>query len=112
MKRLLLTLCLLFATPAAATYNGQELQTWSNISATSAAFTLRGGLYGVTVIAGSWGTVTLQRLADDGSTYVTALTAFSANGYASAYLPSGTYKLTIASATGVYADVTSIITPQ
>jgi hypothetical protein len=35
----------------------------------------------------------LQRLAADGANYVTALTAFSADGYASVNLPGGTYQL-------------------
>jgi hypothetical protein len=35
----------------------------------------------------------------DGSTYVTCLTAFSANGYATVELPPGQYQLAVASAT-------------
>jgi hypothetical protein len=84
---------------------------WSNISATPAAFTLSGGLYGLTVMGTGFGTVTLQRLAPDASTYITVLTAFAANGYASVYLPSGTYQLAISSATAVYADLVSIDEP-
>ena len=69
--------------------NSLTVKSWSNISATPAVFTLPGGLYGVTVI-GTFGpgTISLQRLAPDGSTYVTVMTAFTAAGYASAYLPS------------------------
>jgi hypothetical protein len=81
---------------------------WLNIGTTPAAFTLPGGLYGVTVMGTGFGTVTLQRLAPDGTTYVTALTAFGANGYQSVYLPSGTYQLAISSTTAVYADVVGI----
>lgn len=83
-----------------------------NLSATATAFNLTGGLYGITVSA-TWssGTVTLQRLAADGATYVTVVTAFSANGYASAQLPQGTYKMTIATATAVYYDITPIVEP-
>lgn len=85
---------------------------FSNLSASPAAFVLRGGLYGVTVSA-TWssGTVTLQRLSNDGSTYVTCLTAFSANGYATVYLPRGTYQLTIATASAVYADICAVLEP-
>jgi hypothetical protein len=83
-------------------------KSWSNIAAMPAAFTLPGGLYGVTVKGTGYGSVTLQRLAVDGTTYVTCLTAFGANGYQSAYLPSGTYQLAIASASAVYADVVGI----
>ncbi len=115
MKRLLLALAILSCTltPALAVFNGVEIFTYKNVSATQGPFVLRGGQYAVTVIA-TWGggSVTLQRLADDGSTYVTALTAFSANGYATVNLPSGTYQFTIATATAVYVDITSIVTVQ
>ena len=89
--------------------NSLTVKSWSNIAATPAAFTLPGGLYGVTVM-GTFGpgTITLQRLAPDATTYVTCLTAFTANGYQSVYLPSGTYKLLVASVTGIYADVVAI----
>ena len=49
--------------------------------------------------------MTLQRLAADGSTYATALKAFSADGSATAYVPSGTYQLTIVTATDLSADL-------
>jgi hypothetical protein len=108
----LLALGLIFgAGPSSAVYNEQEQFIYKNVSATQGPFTLRGGQYGVTVLA-TWGggSVTLQRLGDDGSTYVTVLTAFSANGYATAYPPSGTYQFAIATATGVYVNITSIVT--
>lgn len=90
--------------------NGSENWTFANISATPNAFNLFGGAYGVTVSATfGGGSVTLQRLAADGTTYITCLTAFTAAGYASVNLPAGTYKLVIATATAVYADVTSIV---
>lgn len=84
-------------------------QSFSNISATTAAFTLPAGNYGVTVTATfGGGSVTLQRLAADNSTYVTCLTAFTAAGYATVLLPAGTYKFTIATATAVYVDIAAI----
>ena len=84
-------------------------QSFTNISATTAAFTLPAGNYGVTAKA-TWGggSVTLQKLSPDGSTYVTALTAFSADGYATVLLPSGTYKFAVATATAVYVEIASI----
>lgn len=87
-----------------------EKQEFKNISATPAAFTLRGGQYAVTVTA-TWGggSATLQRRATDGSTFVTCLTAFNADGYATVNLPSGTYRLLIATATALYADVVSVV---
>lgn len=92
-----------------ATGQTNQRVAFTNISETPTAFALRGGLYAVTVMA-TWGggSATLQRLANDGSTYVTVLTAFTANGYATVSLPPGTYRLLIATATAVYADITSI----
>jgi hypothetical protein len=57
--------------------------TFTNIAATPASFSLRGGLYGITS-KGTWGggSATLQRLAPDNATYVTVLTAITADGYA------------------------------
>lgn len=86
-----------------------ESWTYSNQSATSAAFLLKGGLYGVDVIATfGGGSVTLQKLAADASTYVTCLTAFSAAGYATVSLPPGSYKVAIATATAVYVGITAV----
>jgi hypothetical protein len=93
------------------TWNSVERQTFSNISATTAAFTLRGGQYGVDVNATFGpGSVTLQKLAADGSTWVTALTAFTAAGYATVNLPSGTYRLSVVTTTAIYAVITSVVT--
>lgn len=64
---------------------------------TSQTFTIkRGGKYAISVVATSYGTVTLEVLAADGSTYLTAATAFSANGVAVADLAPGAYKLALA----------------
>lgn len=86
---------------------GQNVN-FSNISATPAAFELKGGLYQVDVIGTGFGTVTLQRLGPDGSTPLTAMAAFAANGTAQAYLPPGQYTLAIATTTAVYANITRI----
>lgn len=92
--------------------NKIEVFSFSNIAATPASFILRGGNYGLTVSAVfGGGNVALQRLTPDGSTYVTVITALTAAGYASANLPNGTYRLSITTATAVYADVVSIATP-
>lgn len=94
-------------------WNQVEYVVFNNISATPASFTLRGGNYGVTAHA-TWGggSVTLQRLSPDGSTYVTVLVAFSADGYANLNLPSGTYQLLVATATGIYVDIVATVTSQ
>lgn len=68
---------------------------FSNIAATTAAFSLTGGKYAVDVIGSTFGTVTLERLGPDGTTMLTALAAFSATGTANADLPPGQYKLAI-----------------
>lgn len=93
------------------TWNTTEVKQFSNISATTAAFVLLGGAYGVEVVA-TWsaGSVKLQRLALDGTTYlsVDTTTDFTANGYANINLPNGTYRFTIATATAVYAELVAI----
>lgn len=86
-----------------------ETHSFSNIASSTATFHLYGGQYAVTIHAASWGTVTLQRQAVDGSTMVTAMTAFTADGYATANLPPGTYQFTVSAASGVYVDITSVI---
>lgn len=83
---------------------------FKNISGTPGSFDLPGGQYGITVVGTGFGTVTLQKLSSDTSTYVTCLTAFAANGYQTVNLPDGTYKLTIASASAVYADIQPVVT--
>jgi hypothetical protein len=54
------------------------------------------------------GSITLQRLAPDGSTYVTCMTALTANGYGTAHLPSGKYHLALSTVSAVYADLVAI----
>lgn len=65
-------------------------------SGNSAAFPLKGGQYGVDVLASTFGTVTLKKLAQDGTSYVAVMTAFSANGYNTVYIPPGTYRIELA----------------
>lgn len=86
-----------------------EALTFSNISATPTAFTLDGGVYGILAKA-TWGggSVTLQRLAFDATTYVTVLTALAADGYATASLPPGTYRLLVATSTAIYIEIIAI----
>jgi len=73
-----------------------DSKAFSNISATTSPFPLRGGTYTVDVIGSTFGTVTLQRLGPDASTWLTALTAFSASGTANATLPDGSYRVALA----------------
>jgi hypothetical protein len=91
--------------------NVVESKSFSNISANTAAFALKGGKYGVAAIA-TWGggSAKLQVLGPDGSTYlsVSSGTDFSANGYATIDLPPGQYRFTIATATAIYLFCTSV----
>jgi hypothetical protein len=68
----------------------------TNISATTAAFNLKGGRYAITAMGTSFGTLTLQIQAADESTYLTAATAISANGVALVDLPPGLYRWALA----------------
>ena len=73
-----------------------DAQTFTNANSTTNAFTLKGGTYTVDVIGSTFGAVTLQRLGPDASTWLTALTAFAANGTANATLPGGSYRVALA----------------
>ena len=81
---------------------------FSNISATTALFTLRGGLYAVAVHATfGGGSVKLQTLLPDGATVlsVSAGTDFTADGYNTVNLPPGQYQFTITTATAVFVKI-------
>lgn len=99
----------------------------ANISATTAAFTLAGGRYAASVVATfGGGTVNLQMLGPDGSTYIDLKQAFdkpdavggteedlvigtfAAAGLKVFDLPSGSYRLTIATASAVYASIARV----
>jgi len=114
MKRLSLALVFsMFFGSAFAAFNKVENFPFSNISATTGAFTLRGGNYGVTCHATfGGGNIVLQRLAPDGTSWVAVITAMTVDGYASANLPSGSYRLAITTATAVYCDVVATVTTQ
>ena len=93
-------------------FNGVDSQSFSNISADTAAFKLRGGRYAFEVTGSNYGSVSLQRQAVDGTTYIDVATAFTADGYATVDLPAGSYRVHVSSATGVYADITSVAVTQ
>jgi len=80
---------------------------YSNISATTAAFTLTGGgFYGITIKASTYGTVALQMLGPDDTTWLAVpvqngatgaiATTFAADGYGTVSLPPGQYRFAIA----------------
>lgn len=74
---------------------------------TAAGVLLLGGAYCLDVVATGAGSVTLQRLGPDGATWITAATALTATGTSgSLALPTGTYRITVAGLTAVYASLT------
>lgn len=80
-----------------------------NASATGSAVQWGGGRGVVCVVATfGGGSVTLQYLGPDGSTWLTAATAFTANGLASFELPPGRIRAAVATATGVYANAEQV----
>ena len=82
---------------------------FSNISATTSSWAVEGGMYGIDVVA-TWGggTVKLDKLSGDGTTYVTVST-YSANTYETQNLPTGTYRLTVATASAIYFQMTAVL---
>jgi hypothetical protein len=84
---------------------------FSNISATTPPFFLKGGDYMVSAIATfGGGSVELQALGPDQSTFLSLPTALklTANGMISGFLAPGQYKFVIVSATAVFCSVAGI----
>ncbi len=91
--------------------SANDSKLFSNISASTSPFVLEGGKYGVAAVATfGGGSVKLQALLPDGSTYasVSSGTDLAAAGYATVDLTPGTYRFTIATATAVYCSVAKI----
>ena len=89
--------------------SGGDSQLFQNISATTAAFALYGGTYGITATA-TWGggNIQLQTLSPDGSTWIAVMSAVSANSFTILSLPPGQYQFQITTATAVYAAIARI----
>jgi hypothetical protein len=88
-----------------------ESKAFSNIAANTAAFTLKGGKYAVAVVATfGGGSVKFQTLGPDGTTWlsVASATDLTAAGDATVDLSPGQYRFTIATATAVFASVSSV----
>lgn len=86
-----------------------EAKGFVNISATTANFTINGGCFGCDFHA-TWGggSVTLNKLAADGATWVAAAASWTADGTVLVLLPRGIYQLAVVTATGVYVAITRI----
>jgi hypothetical protein len=88
-----------------------DAKEFSNIAATTAAFTLNGGCYMVACVGTGFGTVDLQALGPDQSTWLATPTAahFTANGTVGpVYLSPGQYRFAVATASAVYASVSGV----
>ncbi len=82
---------------------------FSNISATTAAFRLKGGKYAIVASATfGGGNLQLQTLANDNSTYVNVGSSITAAGLSTYDLPPGQYKIAVATATAVYVTITGV----
>jgi hypothetical protein len=78
---------------------------FTEASATQGPFAILGGLYAF-MAGASWndsGTVTLQILMPDGTTYVDVHEPFAADGYTTFDLPAGTVQVAIETASSVQA---------
>ena len=76
----------------------------NSLDASGTPFTLVGGRYGLTAHAPTWGSMTLQRRAGDGSTFV-AVATFSSDGTQSVPLPAGSYRVNGTAAAGWSLDI-------
>lgn len=85
-----------------AVSNWNDGFTFTGISADVGPYTVLGGRYAMAVSA-TWGggSATLQVLLPDAATYLTVLTAFTADGSALVDLPPGKYKIAVATATAL-----------
>jgi len=87
---------------------GESFQ-FANIAATTAQFQVKGGTYLLTVHATfGGGSVQMQTLAGDGATWLLLGTSITADGTQSFTLPPGAYRIAIATATAVYANLTRV----
>lgn len=85
----------------------------SNIAATagSTPFQLAGGLYQIETVSTGSGSIDLQKLGPDGTTWTARITQITATaGYAQATLPPGTYRWVVVTFTANYLSLTRIPT--
>lgn len=85
---------------------------FSNIApSTTAAFSLRGGSYWIETKSTGAGTIDLQKLGPDQSTYTARITQITATaGQQTISLPPGTYRWVVATFTANYLEITRIPT--
>ena len=82
---------------------------FEGISETTEPFTLEPGTYVLEYDAKTeeGGSVILQKLVDDGSKWVNAMSPFTATGHIAATQLGGVYRVTIERATGVYVSISA-----
>jgi len=81
---------------------------FSDIDATPADFGLSGGQYSLQIVAGTWGTATLNQIGPDGSTLLPVGSAISANGQTLFTVGGGQFQLTLSGASGLYARISAV----
>ena len=93
-------------------YSPTQSVQFSNLgSVTTAAFTLKGGTYGIAVTATFGdGNVQLQMLSLDGVTWFNVGTSITAAGLTTQPLPPGQYRVVITTATAVFVAIDTIMT--
>lgn len=93
-------------------FNKTDTVLFSNIApSTTANFGLRGGSYWIETKSTGAGTIDLQRLGPDGSTFTARITQITATaGQQTISLPPGTYRWVVATFTANYLEITRIPT--
>jgi hypothetical protein len=88
-----------------------DAKSFSNISATTAAFYLKGGLYVLSAVATfGGGSIDVQMLGPDQTTWLALPTPahLTANGTVQTYLPPGQYRVLVTTATAVFCSVAGV----
>lgn len=95
-----------------ALWNQIDRVVYTNQAAgTLGPFSLRGGSYWIETKSTGTGTIDLQKLGPDGTTYTARITQITATaGQQTISLPPGTYRLVIATFTANYLEITRIPT--
>lgn len=93
-------------------YNATERIVVSNVAAaTGTPFALRGGSYWIETKSTGAGTIDLQKLGPDGTTYTARITQITATaGQQTISLPPGTYRTVISGFTANYVEIVRIPT--
>jgi hypothetical protein len=93
-------------------YSPTQSVQFSNLgSVTTAAFSLKGGTYGIAVTATfGGGNVQLQMLSIDGVTWFNVATSITAAGLTIQQLPPGQFRVAITTATAVFIAIDTIPT--